>query len=125
MPALFSEIVSFIAVANKIKDSFLRKMGVKLEIIHISTGDAESFYGFLQPLRYKNKLYLSHAPTELGFDTLQKYLLITSPDAPLEKIDGYNYNLFFNGNRFKLDHCERVYFGKEPYYFWSVVSKEA
>ena len=125
MPAQFSGIAGFIAVANKIKASFLKKMGVKLEIIHISTGDAESFYGFLQPLRYKNKLYLSHAPTELGFDTLQKYLLITSPDAPLEKIDGYTYNLFFNGDRFKLDHCERVYFGKEPYYFWSVVSKEA
>ncbi len=112
-------------MANKISAHLLKKRGVQLEIRHVSTNDATAFQAFLQPLRYKNKIYLSHAPTELGYDTLQKYLLITSPDTPLELIDGYTYNLYFNNIRFKVDHCEKVYFGKEPYYYWSVVSKEA
>lgn len=124
MPAQFSGIVSFIAVADKISAALLRKRGVPLRIFYEPTDEETVFYAFLQPLRYKNKLYLSHAPTELGFDTLQKYLMITSPDVPLESIDGFNRKLYFGDSYLKIDHYEKVYFGKKPYYFWSIVSKE-
>ena len=78
-------------MANKISGQFLEKFGLDMMMVHYVTGDETHFRAILQPLRYKNKLYLSHKPTELSYDTLQKYLLIASPEAPLDKIDDYAY----------------------------------
>ena len=125
MPAQFSGIAGSIAVADRISSALLKKRGVLLRIIYDPTKEETEFYAFLQPLRYKNKLYLSHEPTELGFDTLQKYLMVTSPDVPLETVDGFIYKLYLGETYLKIDHCENVYFGKLPYYYWSIVSKEA
>ncbi len=125
MPAQFSGIAGSIAVADRISSALLKKRGVLLRIIYDPTKEETEFYAFLQPLRYKNKLYLSHEPTELGFDTLQKYLMVTSPDVPLETVDGFIYKLYLGETYLKIDHCEKVYFGKLPYYYWSIVSKEA
>ncbi len=99
-------------------------MGITMTVI-ISGGEYSYFKAFLQPLRYKNKIYLSGVPTELGYDSLQKYLLVAQPDAPLHLIDGNSYVLTFDGHEYSVDHCEKVYFGKEPYYYWAVVSKQA
>ena len=112
-------------MANSISRALLEKRGVKLRIFYDPTKENIEFYAFLQPLRYKNKMYLSHKPTELGFDTLQKYLLITLPEVPLDIIDDTLYRLYMDDVYLKVDHCEKVYFGKEPYYYWSIVSKEA
>lgn len=125
MPLQFSRIAGSIAVANKISTQLLDKKGLTMAITYYATGDTTYFKAFLQPLRYKNKLYLSHKPTELSYDTLQKYLLITDPDSPLEKVDGHTYKLYYGDDYFKVDHCEKVYLGNEPYYYWAVVSKEA
>jgi len=125
MPQLFSRIAGSIAVAGKISSALLKKRGLKLRIVHEPTHDETEFYAFLQPLRYKNKLYLSHEPTELGFDTLQKYLMVTSPEVPLETVDGFIYRIYLEDSYLKVDHCEKVFFGKNPYYYWSIVSKEA
>lgn len=112
-------------MANKISEQFLEKFGLDMAMIYYATGDETHFKAILQPLRYKNKLYLSHKPTELSYDTLQKYLLITSPEAPIDQIDDYAYKLYQGDRYFKVDHCEKVYFGKDAYYFWAVVSREA
>ena len=112
-------------MVNKINKQFLDKFGLDMTMIYYATGDETHFKAILQPLRYKNKLYLSHKPTELSYDTLQKYLLIADPDAPLDTIDDYAYKLYMGDVYFKVDHCEKVYFGKTPYYFWAVISKEA
>lgn len=125
MPAQFSRTAGSIAVADKISSVLLKKRGVLLKIIYEPNGNETEFYAFLQPLRYKNKLYLSHEPTELGFDTHQKYLLVTSPEVPLETVDGFFYRIYMGDVYFKVDHCEKVFFGKKPYYYWSIISKEA
>ena len=125
MPVQFSRIAGSIAVANKINTQLLNKWGLDMVMVYYATGDETHFRAFLQPLRYKNKLYLSHKPTELSYDTLQKYLLVAAPEAPLDKIDGYTYKLYHGEKLFKVDHCEWVYFNGEPYYYWAVVSREA
>lgn len=95
-----------------------------MAIIYYATGDKTDLKAVIQPLRYKNKLYLSHKPTELSYDTFQKFLLITDPDVPLERVDNYSYKLYMDETYFKVDHCERVYLGNKPYYYWAIVSKE-
>ncbi len=102
----------------------IEKFGIDMSLF-VSGGYDSTFKALLQPLRYKNKIYLSGVPTELGYDSLQKYLLITTPDIPLELVDGNSYILYYNDHQYSIDHCEKVYFGDTPLYYWAIASKEA
>lgn len=100
------------------------KYGQKMSFISTTDKQSYDFFGFLQPLRYKNKLYLSGVPTELGFDGLNKYLLICDPGVDIELIDGIKHRLCFEDNAYGVDHFERVYrFGK-AFYLWAIVHRE-
>ena len=116
----------FTAVANKfIPHKLFGKYGVKMSyVVTSSKKEGFDFPAFLQPLRYKNKLYLSGVPTELGYDGLNKYLLICSPQIDIESIDGINRRLCFRDKAFGVDHCETVYRMNEPLYIWAIVHKE-
>lgn len=107
---------------NVITNKLFNKYGVRV----ISTGktDSTEFPAFLQPLRYKNKIYLSGVPTELGYDGLNKYLLIAPPEVNIELIEGEDYTLSFGEDTFSTDHCEPVYLGKKHLYYWAIVHKE-
>ena len=108
-------------VSHKLFD----KLGVKMSCtVTAKKSESYDFYGFLQPLRYKNKLYLSGVPTELGYDGLNKYLLICPPNIDLDKIDGINYRLCFGDNAYGVDHYEIIYRGGEPLYLWAIIHKE-
>ena len=72
-------------VTDKAPKALFKKSGVSLTIKKDGE-EIASFNAFLQPLRYKNKLYLSGVPTELGYDGLKKYLLICPPDIDLEMV---------------------------------------
>ena len=108
-----------------INPRLFEKYGVKMNYIASSSKDKSfDFHAFLQPLRYKNKLYLSGVPTELGYDGLKKYLLICAPDINLEVIDGINYRLCFGEASYGVDHCETVHGNGEPLYIWAIIHKE-
>ena len=101
---------------------FFDKYGVS---VSSSDGTREAvFNAFLQPLRYKNKIYLSGVPTELGYDGLNKYLLLAPPEVDEDFIDGEGFTLHFGQERFSADHCEPVYLGRKKLYYWAIVHKE-
>ena len=110
---------------NIINPRLFEKYGVKMNYIVSSSADKSfDFHAFLQPLRYKNKLYLSGVPTELGYDGLKKYLLICPPDIDLDPIDGINYRLCFGDASYGVDHWETVYGKGESLYLWAIIHKE-
>lgn len=109
--------------ADIFPSSLFKKMGVSLHIK--SAGETVStFNAFLQPLRYKNKIYLRGVATELGYDSLKKYLLISPANVDLSGVDGTSLALYFGDVHLSIDHTETVYLGKTPYYNWTIVSKE-
>ncbi len=111
--------------ANKLlKNKLFDKYGVKMSYISSQDSNTFDFYAFLQPLRYKNKLYLSGVPTELGFDGLNKYLLICDPGINMESIDGINHRLVFGKNAYGVDHHEIIYRMGEPLYMWAIIHRE-
>lgn len=110
-------------VTDKAPKALFKKSGVSL-VIKRDGEEITSFNAFLQPLRYKNKIYLRGVATELGYDSLKKYLLISPADVDLSVIDGTSLALFFGDKHLSIDHTEKVYLGKKPYYTWSIVSKE-
>jgi hypothetical protein len=105
-----------------VKNKLFDKFGV---ILTASYGDdTVRFPAFLQPLRYKNKIYLSGVATELGYDGLNKYLLICPPEINIKDIDGINCRLCLGDEAFGVDHYETVYrFGK-AFYLWAIIHKE-
>ena len=108
-------------ISHKLFDKF----GVRMSyVVSAYESDCFDFFAFLQPLRYKNKLYLSGVPTELGYDGLNKYLLICPPDIDLDIIDGINYRLCFGEKAFGVDHYETIYSKGEPLYLWAIIHKE-
>lgn len=79
------------------------------------------FKAFLQPLRYKNKMYLSGTLTEIGYDTLRKFVLICPVSVNIPAVDGTRATLEFDGDSFCVDHCEKVFAGETPLYYWAIV----
>lgn len=107
-----------------LRNPLFDKYGVKMAFISATDTESFDFYAFLQPLRYKNKLYLSGVPTELGFDGLNKYLLICDPTVDMKSIDGINYRLTFGENAYGVDHYEIVYRMGKPFYMWAIIHRE-
>ena len=103
-------------------EQFLNTVG---EEVRVETeGKSYNVKALIEPMRYKNKLYLSGVPTELGYDGLNKYLLICPTDIDLGNIDGINYRLCFGDNAYGVDHFETVYSQNKPAYIWAIVHKE-
>lgn len=86
-------------------------------------GEEKEIFGFLQPLRYKNKMYLSGQTTELGYSTTRKYLLISSPSVKLKEQEHETVLITASGVKYCCDHSETVTFGDTECYCWSIVHK--
>ena len=104
-------------------DSLLDEYGRTLTLINIKDEKQSSFKAFLQPLRYKNKMYLSSVSTDLCYDSSAKYLLISPIGSNAAEADGYNALISDGTNKYVVDRCEEVYLADEPVYTWAVVSR--
>jgi hypothetical protein len=103
-------------------ERIFENMGMEMKIV--SKTSEKAFKAIIQPLRYKNKIYLNGVPPELGYDSLKKYLLLSPADVDLSGIDGTEVSLYVSNTHLSIDHTETVYFGNVPFYNWSIVSKE-
>ena len=72
------------------------------------------FGGFIQPLRYKNKMYL------IGFNSQGHYLYIGPPDHDVSKLSDNSW-IESNGQKFTVDRSEKVYFKNEVIYIWAII----
>lgn len=79
-----------------------------------------TFGGFIQPLRYKNKMYLNGVNTVIGFNSQGHYLYIGPPEHDLSMLSSNNW-IESNGKKFTVDRCEKVYFKKETVYIWAII----
>ncbi len=112
-------ILALINLSHKMFD----KLGLEISIINTGSQDEYTFKGFLQPLLYKNKLYLDGIRTELGYDGQHTYLLISPPNFDLSVVNNSTSYLMFNSSKYTINHTEKVYLGQKWLYNWSVVSR--
>lgn len=92
-----------------------------MKLVYYADNREITFEGFLQPLRYKNKMYLNKVATELSYTNTRKFLLICPADVEVETADGYVSVIEVGTDRFCIDHSEKVYAKNEPLYSWSIV----
>ena len=102
---------------NQMFDKFGRE-------IKLSDGDgwqSNVFHGFIQPLRYKNKIYLDGVYTVIGFDNQGKYLYIGPPEHDLTELDTLTGLVECDGVKYTIDRAEKVYYSETPVYIWAII----
>lgn len=81
------------------------------------------YNAFLQPLRYKTKLYLDGTPTPIGINGNDLYLYLGPAEHDLTRLDRtYRIN-DSDGYRYSVDRAEKIYSGERALYVWAVVRK--
>ena len=95
------------------------KWGRTLVIENTDSTQTAPFKCFIQPLRYKNKMYLYGVNTEIGYNSQGYYLYIGPPEHDLTLNED---TLIIDGDiKYQIDRAEKIKFGEEVLYVWAVV----
>ncbi len=79
------------------------------------------FKAFLQPLRYKNKLYQQGNYTPLGINKNNVYLYIGPSTHDLTKLDK-TYRIHDKDNKkYTIDRAEKITVNNSVIYIWAVI----
>ncbi len=99
--------------------------------VYVKTADGwrtESFKAYIQPIRYKNKVYLEGDFTEIGVNGNDMYLYL-GPSKHDLSVDTKELRVvdYSNSRVFSVDKAEKVYFDGKVFYIWAVLrlNKEA
>ena len=83
-------------------------------------GTSGTFFGFIQPLRYKNKMYLFGVNTPIGYNSQGYYLYIGPPEQDLSEM-AQDTRLCADGVEYQIDRAEKVYQNGKVFYVWAVI----
>lgn len=97
------------------------KFGREIRLKKNSGWVSPVFHGFIQPLRYKNKIYLDGVYTVIGFDNQGKYLYIGPTNHDLTKLNYLEDIIEADGTKYIIDRAEKVYYGNAPAYIWAII----
>lgn len=84
------------------------------------TKKSKPFKAFLQPLRYKNKMYLQGNFTDIGLSAQGYYLYIGPPEFDLKEAEDDGF-LSAGGEKYQIDRAEKIYRGSDVWYVWAVL----
>ncbi len=94
--------------------------------VHISGADgwrSSPFKAFIQPLRYKTKLYMQGARTPIGTNRNDVYLYIGPKCHDLTKLD-ITYRIHdYENNKYLIDRAEEIRVNNNIVYIWAVIRK--
>jgi hypothetical protein len=81
------------------------------------------FKAFIQPLRYKNKLYQQGDYTPLGINKNDVYLYLGPSDHDLTKLNNTHRIHDSEKNLYMIDRAERIRFDDQTLYIWAIIRK--
>lgn len=88
------------------------------DIAVINDDDMVSTRAFVEPLRYRNKIYIGGGYRTLGMKHSEKYLYIGIPDVPLVK----NKTIIERKDKkYLVKRVERYYVGEQIAYTWGIL----
>ena len=74
----------------------------------------------IQPLRYKNKLYLEGIPTDIGINEAGCYLFLAPPEFDPGAAGRTGY-ISDGTNNYHIDRSEKIYFRSNVYFIWAII----
>jgi hypothetical protein len=81
------------------------------------------FKAFIQPLRYKNKLYQQGDYTPIGINKNDVYLYLGPDDHDLTKLNNTHRIHDSENNRYMIDRAEKIKFNDNTLYIWAIIRK--
>lgn len=103
-------------------DKIFEKYGQSAKMtIESGAAAVHNFRAFVQPLRYKNKLYLRGVYTEIGKNKEDYYLYIGPPAYDVSLVDGLSTHLYIGGNEYLVYRTEKHMIKDENVYYWAII----
>ncbi len=103
--------------------NFAKKFGRSVFLQDEEGWNSEIFHCFIQPLRYKNKMYLDGINTAIGFNSEGHYLYIGPPEHDLTAIKDSTTWINCSDEKFKIERAEKVYNGSDVFYVWAIIKR--
>ena len=75
---------------------------------------------FIQPLRYKNKMYLEGVPTDIGISESGYFLFLAPPSFAIETAADGGY-LTDGTDDYHIDRFEKIYIGEKVHFIWAIL----
>ena len=98
----------------------MERFGRQMRLCLPDGWQSENFGAFLQPLRYKNKMYLGGINTRIGFNREGYYLYLGPPEHDLTQLSRDVW-IQCGAERYTVDRAEMVHFGDEESHVWAIV----
>ena len=107
---------------NETKDirRMMERFGRQVRLCLPDGWQSENFGAFLQPLRYKNKMYLGGVNTRIGFNREGYYLYLGPPEHDLTQL-GHDLWIQCGDEKYTVDRAEMVHFGQEASHVWGII----
>ena len=81
-------------------------------------------YGFMQPLRYKNKMYVDTQMDDMGLDDDGRYIYIGLPDHLLTATSDNGRAIEMGRQTYSVIRAENVFFKGEAIYVWAIIKRD-
>ena len=78
----------------------------------------------MQPLRYKNKMYVAGTNTEIGLAEENYYLYIGPGNKDLRKMGASVTLHTADGKSYEVQKSEKIYNGENVFYIWAVIKEK-
>ena len=96
----------------------IRKYGSRVTINN--GGELRSGKAFIEPLRYRNKIYIGGELHSLGVLRRDKYLFIGTPESRLDE----NVTVIESGgSKYIVKRRETYFVGDSPVYVWAILAE--
>lgn len=102
-------------------DKLFKAYGREARISNDTGWTSEIFHCFIQPLRYKNKMYLDGINTPIGYNSQGHYLYLGPAEHDLTGVKDSSTWISADGIKYKVDRSEKVYFGNKVLYIWAII----
>lgn len=104
-------------------DNLIKTYGLSVYITGENNWQTPVFKAFIQPLRYKNKLYMLGNITPIGKNPNNVYLYIGPSSHDLTKLDRTYQIHDYQNNIYVIDRAERIIVKENVVYIWAVIRK--
>ena len=106
--------------------SFSKKVSMMFKTIGepmtVSIQDTEhSVYAIVQPMRYKNKLYLERERNELGFKDSECFLYLGPAEADFAGVERYTH-IKTADRSYNVSRADRIAIEGKTQYIWAVLT---
>ena len=100
----------------------INKYGQPVSALSEDGWSSGNYFAFVQPVRYKNKMYLNDVESPIGTVSENYYLYVGPSDVILKGMEG-RIEIITQSMKCTVERSESVYFGSEVLYNWAILRK--